>query len=198
MGGSHRYFMLLPAALLALALAGCSAEKPLEPGPETGEQEQVDLTGPSPGDPEYCACILIPDFWGEAVILEGNREMGYIMAGFNVPAGTSLYAPFDGVTRDVSLEDYSSEKSGSFEGLSLCAPDSLNGFAAYNITGTAAGSVKAGEIFAEVSSDDHIFPKHYGKVNLILEFNLFDLEAAGYAEMQDLFDKIFDHLLDGA
>ncbi len=193
-----RRALLLPllAAALALALAGCAAEKSTGPGQGEGDPEQPGLTLPSPGDPEYCAYILVPGFWGQGVILEGNLEMGYLMVGFNVPAGTSLYAPFDGITGDVSLEDYSTEKSESYEGLSLYATDSLNGFSAYNITGTTEGPIKTGDAFAKVVSDQFIFPKIYGKVNLIIEFNLFDIDAGDYEEMKDIFNKIFEHLLE--
>ena len=124
-----------------------------------------------------------------------NLEMGYLMAGFNVPAGTSLYAPFDGDTGVVSLEDYSSGESGSYEGLSLTAPGSMNGIYAYNVAGEAETGVKAGDIFAEVTSEQYIFPKYYKKVNLILEFNLFDVDAEDYDRMRSLFEEIIEHLL---
>lgn len=193
MNRCRRVFLLL-AAVSALIFAGCSAGERLNEG--SGERTGPDR--PVPGDPEYCASILIPEFWGEGVVLEGNPEMGYLMLGFSVPAGTSLHAPFDGLIGEVSLEDYSSgqgdKKSESFEGCSLCAPESLNGFSAYNVTGRSEGAVKRGEVFARVSSDQHIFPKYYGKVNLILEFNLFDLEAADYEELRTLFKQIFEHL----
>lgn len=197
MGKTRRalLLLLLPAAVLALALAGCAEKQLPESAQEEDVQEQPGLIRPSPGDPEYSAYILSPDFWGKGVILEGNPEMGFLLVGFNVPAGTSLYAPFDGVTGAVSLEDYSSDKSDSYEGRSLCAPGSLNGISAYNVAGTVDGAVKAGDIFAEVASEEHIFPKYYGKVNLIFEFNLFDSDAADYTEMRAFFEKIFDHLL---
>lgn len=192
-----RRALLLPllAAALAFALAGCAAEKSTGPGQEEDDLEQPGLTRPAPDDPEYCAYILVPGFWGQGVILEGNPEMGSLLVGFNVPAGTSLYAPFDGVTGAVSLEDYSSEKAESYEGRSLCEPDSLNGISAYNVTGTADGPVEAGDVFAKVTSDQYIFPKIYGKVNLILEFNLFDGDAEDYVEVKDIFEAVFEHLL---
>lgn len=193
MNRCRRVFLLLAVAL-ALLFAGCSAGD--RSNGEGGDQAGPVL--PAPGDPEYCASILIPEFWGEGVVLEGNPEMGYLMLGFNVPAGTPLHAPFDGLIGEVSLEDYSSgaedERSEFFEGRSLCVPESLNGFAAYNVTGRSEGAVKSGEIFARVGSDRHIFPKYYGQVNLILEFNLFDLEAADYEELRTLFKQIFERL----
>ncbi len=189
----------LLAAVLALFLAGCSAGERVDPDqPNGGEREQPGLSRPLPGDPEYCASILIPDFWGEGVVLEGNPKMGYLMLGFGVPAGAALYAPFDGMTAEVNLQDYSSGKEDQLKiikGRSLCMPESLNGFSAYNVTGTLEGSVGKGEVFAEVSSDQHIFPEYYGKVNLILEFNLFDLESAEYEELKALFGQVFDRLL---
>lgn len=195
MGKFRKVFLLLPAALLVLALvlAGCSPVKPPVPEQEKEEQKQPGANLPSSEDPEYYAYILTPDFWGQGITLEGNAELGYLMLGFNVPAGTPLYAPFDSITSAVSLGDYSSDKTGSYRGLFLCGFDSLNGFSAYNID-AAAGPVKAGDIFAEVNSDEYIFPKHYGKVNLILEFNFFDTEAAGYADMHALFGEIFNRL----
>ncbi len=188
--------LLLPAAALALALAGCAEEKLPGSGQEEDVLEQPGLLRPSPGDPEYCAYILDPGFWGQGAILEGNPEMGSLLVGFNVPAGTSLYAPFNGVTGDVSLEDYGSEKAESYEGRSLCAPDSLNGISAYNVTGTVDGTVEVGDIFAKVASEQYIFSKYYGKVNLILEFSFFDLDAKDYTGMRALFENIFDHLLE--
>lgn len=193
--------ILLPllAAVLVLVAAGCSAGEPAKPDRLNGEDgEQPGPGRPLPGDPEYGASILLPDFWGEGVLLEGNPEMGYFMLGFTVPAGTRLYAPFDGMTGVVNLEDYGSgeeDNTEAFKGRSLCTSESLNGFSAYNVTGTVEGAIQSGEVFARVSSDRHIFPKYYGKVNLILEFNLFDVEAAEYAELRTLFGKIFDTLL---
>ncbi len=182
------------AAALALALAGCAVQKPVEPANGEKDPGQPGSTPSPPEDEECQAYILLPDHWEQGVILEGSPEMGYLLLGFNVPAGTLLYAPFDGITGAVSLEGYSSNKS--YKGRSLYAADSLNGFSAYNVAGTNEGPVSSGHVFAEVSSNEHIFPNHYGKVNLILEFNLFDSEAAGYAEMQALFEEIFDHLLE--
>lgn len=190
-----RTFLLLLAAVLALFLAGCNTGDSTEPQPQ---ENNTDLTPPSlpgPDDPEYSAYILVPEYWGKGIVLEGNLEMGYLMAGFNVPAGTSLYAPFDGDTGVVSLEDYSSGESGSYEGLSLTAPGSMNGIYAYNVAGEAETGVKAGDIFAEVTSEQYIFPKYYKKVNLILEFNLFDVDAEDYDRMRSLFEEIIEHLL---
>ncbi len=193
-------FPLLPllVAVLVIVVAGCSGGEPVKSDQLNGEDGGHPGPGrPLPEDPGYCASILIPDFWGEGVVLEGSPEMGYLMLGFSVPAGTLLYAPFDGITGEVSLEDYSTgkdKKAAAFEGRSLCTPESLNGFSAYNVTGMAEDAVQAGKAFAKVSSDQHIFPKYYGRVNLILEFNLFDLEAADYEELRTLFKQIFERL----
>jgi len=193
-----RRALLLPllAAALALIPAGCTPDNSTGSRLEEDDLDQPGLSRPAPDDPEYCAYILTPQFWGQGIVLEGNPEAGYLLVGFNVPAGTSLYAPFAGVTGAVFLEDYSSGKSQSYGGRSLCTPDSLNGISAYNVTGTADGTVEAGDIFAKVASEQYIFPKYYGKVNLILEFNLFDVDATDYTGMQALFGKIFDHLLE--
>ncbi len=183
---------------MALVFAGCAAEKLTEPVNGEGDQEEPGSNSSILGDEGNCDYILPPDYWNKGVVLEGSPEMGYLLLGFTVPAGTLLYAPFDGITGVVSLEDYSSDESSSgksYKGCSLYAAESLNGFSAYNVGSAAEGPINAGDVFAKVSSDEHIFPKHYGKVNLILEFNLFDSESADYAEMQALFGEIFDHLL---
>lgn len=188
----NRLLLLLLTAL-ALIVAGCANGNSNGPQPEEDHPVLPGPARPTPDDPEYYAYILTPQFWGQGIVLEGSPESGYLLIGFNVPKGTLLYAPFAGVTGAVSLTDYSSDKS--CKGCSLCAPGSLNGFSAYNVTGAAEGPVEAGDLFARVSAAGQIFPRYYGKVNLILEFNLFDVEAADYAEMQALFEKIFDHLL---
>ena len=192
---NRRVIAILLPALLALLFAGCSPEKPAGPANEEGGlKEQTAAEHPAPEDPEYYGSILIPDYWGEGIVQEeGSPELGYLLVGFNVPEGTVLYAPFDGVTGPASLDDYHSEETCA--GRSLYPADSLNGFAAYNVTGIAKKKVKAGEAFAEVSSEQHIFPQHHGKVNLILEFNFFNVDEPGYEEMRDLFEEIFDNLL---
>lgn len=187
-------WLLLTAVATVFILAGCASGKLTETGQEKGDPEQTGPARLAPDDPEYCACILPPRFWGQGIILEGSPKAGYLLIGFNVPAGTSIYAPFAGIAGAVTLEDYSSDKTCA--GCSLYPPGSVNGFSAYNVTGATDGSVATGDVFAEVRSEQYIFPKIYGKVNLILEFNFFDTEAAEYTEMQALFEKIFDHLLE--
>ena len=187
--------ILLPVALVLL-FAGCSPEKPAEPAKdEGGPGEQLVTERPAPEDPEYYGSILIPDYWGEGIALEDSSpETGYLLVGFRVPEGTLLYAPFDGVTGPASLDDYRSGETCA--GRSLYPGGSLNGFAAYNVTSTAEKEVKAGEAFAEVGSGKYVFPQHYGKVNLVLEFNFFNADEPGYEEMRELFEKVFDHLLE--
>ena len=192
---SRRALLLLTAAVLALILAGCTtAGDSAEPEPQGNNLDQTPPALPGPEDPEYGAYVLPPECWGKGKVLEGNLEMGYLMVGFNVPAGTSLYAPFDGKIGLVSLEDYSAN-SEPCEGLSLTAPGSLNGIYAYNVSGSADATVKAGDVFAQVTSEEYIFPRYYDKVNLILEFNLFDVEAKEYAQMRALFEKIMEHIV---
>ncbi|MGI6614850.1 MAG: hypothetical protein ACOX30_02290 [Dethiobacteria bacterium] len=195
---SKKKALLVPllTAALFLFLTGCAAEEPAALEQGAGGAEQLDTALPQEGEPGYYAFILLPKYWGEGTVLEGSLESGYLLVGFNVPAGISLYAPFEGTTGAVSLEPYHSEDAGSYEGCSLCAPGSLNGFSAYNVSAVVEGSVKKDEVFAEVTSDEYIFPEIYGRVNLILEFNLFDREAAGYGDLHTLFEEIFKNILE--
>lgn len=190
------FWMPLLFAALLLLLSGCAADEAAGPVQEAGPPEQPDRTLPAEGDPGYSASILISRYWGEGVVLEGSPESGYLLAGFNVPAGTPLYAPFDGITEAVALEPYDPGDTKSYAGRSLCTPGSLNGFSAYNVTAVAEGSVKKGDLFAEVASEEYIFPGIYSKVNLILEFNLFDGEVDGYEQMEELFRAIFENILE--
>lgn len=184
---------ILLSALLALLSISCSLEKPA--GPAEKEKKQPAAERPAPEDPEYYGSILVPDYWGEGVALEDSSpELGYLLMGFRVPEGTLLYAPFDGVTGAATFNDYQSDETCA--GCSLYPAGSLNGFSAYNVTGSAEKNVKAGEVFAQVSSDQNIFPQHYGEVNLILELNFFDAEEPDYKEMRALFEKIFENLLE--
>jgi len=192
---SRRALLLLTAAVLALILAGCTtAGDSAEPEPQGNNLDQTPPALPGPEDPEYGAYVLPPSAGERGKCWRGTWKWATSWWDLTCPPGHRFTLLLTAKLGFVSLEDYSAN-SEPCEGLIAYGAGQPQRIYAYNVSGSADATVKAGDVFAQVTSEEYIFPRYYDKVNLILEFNLFDVEAKEYAQMRALFEKIMEHLV---